>query len=200
VRPVALGLVAAGALLGAGCGDDEESKPAAETKPATQSAASGEAKDALTVDIASFKYLPKDAVVAKGATVSFVNKDKAPHTATAEDGSFDTGTLRKGESGSATFTSAGTINYICSPHPYMKGQVVVQAANAGSGDGTGPDGGTDDTTSTDTDDSGGAVAGDDSTSSGTSGLADTGGEALSIALLGIATLGLGLLLRRRRET
>jgi LPXTG-motif cell wall-anchored protein len=41
------------------------------------------------------------------------------------------------------------------------------------------------------------VAGDESSSG--SGLPDTGGEALSIALLGLATLGLGLLMRRRDQ-
>jgi LPXTG-motif cell wall-anchored protein len=117
------------------------------------------------------------------------------HTATAEDGSFDTGTLRKGESGSATFTQAGTINYICSPHPYMKGKVVVQAATSGSGD----SGGSTDTGSTD--DDGSAIAGEETSSSDDgSGLPSTGGETLSILLLGAATLGFGMLLRRRRET
>jgi LPXTG-motif cell wall-anchored protein len=41
------------------------------------------------------------------------------------------------------------------------------------------------------------VAGNESSSG--SGLPDTGGEALSIALLGLATLGLGLLMRRRDQ-
>ena len=61
---------------------------------------------------------------------------------------------------------------------------------------TGADGSSDGTGSTDD----GGVAGDDAGSTDTgSGLPDTGGEALSIALLGLATIGLGMLLRRRRE-
>jgi LPXTG-motif cell wall-anchored protein len=162
-----------------------------EKEPVATTAASA------SVTISDFKFTPDTVTVNEGDTVTWTNEGPTAHTATAEDGSFDTGTLRKGESGSATFTSAGTINYICTPHPNMKGKVVVQAADAGSGDGS--DGGSGDTTSPGADDDS-AVAGDDSTSSGTSGLPDTGGEALSIALLGIATLGLGLLLRRRRET
>ncbi len=39
-----------------------------------------------------------------------------------------------------------------------------------------------------------------STTDDGSGLPSTGGETLSILLLGAATLGFGLLLRRRRET
>ena len=69
---------------------------------------------------------------------------------------------------------------------------VVQASSAGS-DGSGGGGGS-------TDD-GSAVAGEETSSSDDgSGLPSTGGETLSILLLGAATLGFGVLLRRRRET
>ena len=145
--------------------------------------------------ISDFKYTPDTVTVNEGDSVTFSNDGPTVHTATADDGSFDTGSLRKGESGSATFTSAGTITFFCQPHPFMKGKVVVQAASAG-GSGAGSSGGS---STGSTDDSGSAVAGDDSSSSGGSGLPNTGGEALSIALLGVATLGLGLLMRRRRD-
>ena len=168
---------------------DEKKRQPRESEPVAKAAASA------SVTIRDFEFDPPTVTVNEGDTVTWTNEGPTVHTATAEDGSFDTGTLRKGESGSATFTSAGTINYICSPHPYMKGKVIVQAANAGSGPGS--DGGSDDTTSTGTDDDS-AVAGDDA--SGGAGLPDTGAEALSIALLGLAALGLGLLLRRRNET
>jgi LPXTG-motif cell wall-anchored protein len=169
----------------------EQNKPP-EQEPAAKAAASA------SVTISDFKFTPDTVTVNEGDTVTWTNDGPTVHTATAEDGSFDTGTLRKGESGSATFTSAGTINYICSPHPYMKGKVIVQAANAGSGPGSGSDGGSDDPASTGADD-GSAVAGDEASLDGASGLPNTGFEALSVALLGVATLGLGLLLRRRNE-
>ena len=144
--------------------------------------------------IRDFEFSPSSVTVNEGDTITWTNEGPTVHTATAEDGSFDTGSLRKGESGSATFTSAGTISYICTPHPNMTGTVVVQAASAGSDNGA--DGSSDGTGSTDD----GGVAGDDAGSTDTgSGLPDTGGEALSIALLGLATIGLGMLLRRRRE-
>ena len=169
--------------------DDKKKQPPAEEKePAANAAATA------SVTIRDFEFAPATVTVNEGDTITWTNEGPTVHTATAEDGSFDTGSLRKGESGSATFTSAGTIAYICTPHPNMQGTVVVQAASAGSDGGAG--GSSDGTGSTD--DSG--VAGDDaaSTDSG-SGLPDTGGEALSIALLGLATIGLGMLLRRRRE-
>lgn len=125
LRRPAAGLLAASAVSGiAGCGGDDEQPPAAaESKPA---AAQSGAKDSLTVDIASFKYLPKDAVVAKGATVSFVNKDKAPHTATAEDGSFDTKRLDRSQKGDITLDEAGTFTYICEYHRFMEAKITVK--------------------------------------------------------------------------
>jgi LPXTG-motif cell wall-anchored protein len=159
-------------------------------EPAARSAATA------SVTISDFKFTPATVTVNEGDTVTWTNDGPTVHTATAEDGSFDTGILEKGESGSATFTQPGTINYICSPHPYMKGKVVVQAATSGSDPGSGP-GGSTDGGSGDT----GGLAGENTTSAGDgSGLPSTGGETLSILLLGAATLGLGLLLRRRRET
>ncbi len=171
-------------------------QPREKSEPVAKTAANA------SVTIRDYAFHPPTVTVNEGDTVTWTNEDQAVHTATAEDGSFDTGPLRKGESGSATFTQAGTIPYICTPHPFMKGKVVVQGTSAGSdgdsGSGGSGDGGGSDTGSTD----GGAVAGDDATStdSGGSGLPSTGAELLSIALLGLATLGVGLLLRRRGET
>ena len=166
---------------------DERKKQPAKDEPTAKVAASA------SVTISDFKFTPSTVTVNEGDTVTWTNDGPTVHTATAEDGSFDTGILRKGESGSATFTQAGTINYICQPHPNMKGKVVVQAASAGapddSGSSGGPGSGSDDT----------GVAGETTSSDDGSGLPSTGGETLSILLLGAATLGFGLLLRRRRE-
>jgi plastocyanin len=57
--------------------------------------------------------------------VTWTNQDFAPHTATADDGSFDTGRLDQGETGSVTFDQPGTYTYTCTFHPNMKGTVVV---------------------------------------------------------------------------
>ena len=181
-----------------------ERKPKAEEKPEAEPAtdekkpepkkdeATARAAASASVTISDFKFTPDTVTVNEGDTVTWTNDGPTVHTATAEDGSFDTGILEKGESGSATFTQAGTINYICTPHPNMKGKVIVQASSAGS-DGSGGGGGS-------TDD-GSAVAGEETSSSDDgSGLPSTGGETLSILLLGAATLGFGVLLRRRRET
>jgi plastocyanin len=85
---------------------------------------------ATGVTIKNFLFAPRAITVHVGDSVSWTNQDSAPHTATANDGSFDTGQLAKGKSGSHTFTKAGTFAYICSIHPSMKGTVTVAAAVA----------------------------------------------------------------------
>lgn len=77
------------------------------------------------VTIKSFKFSPAQITVAAGDTISFTNEDGAPHTGTALDGSFDTGRLNKGESGSVTLANAGSIDFKCNFHPKMKGKVTV---------------------------------------------------------------------------
>lgn len=78
------------------------------------------------VKITNFAFSPKTITVKKGTTVTWTNDDSVSHTATSDDGSFDTGMLAKGESGSVTFDKTGTFNYHCTPHPNMKGTIVVE--------------------------------------------------------------------------
>jgi LPXTG-motif cell wall-anchored protein len=158
-------------------------------EPVARAAASG------SVTISDFEFTPKTITVNEGDTITWTNKGPTLHTATAEDGSFDTGNLDKGESGSATFTSPGTIPYICTPHPFMKGKVVVKAASAGNDD----SGSDDDDAGEDDVEAGSTVedADSDSDDDDDDGLPVTGAETALIALLGVLTLGAGILLRRR---
>ncbi len=92
---------------------------------ANTSAPSGAAPRAAKVEIADFAYDPDPVTVQVGGKVTWLNQDSAPHTATAEDGSFDTGTLEEGKLKSETFKQAGTYEYICQIHPDMHGVVEV---------------------------------------------------------------------------
>ena|SRR5215211_2862602 len=60
----------------------------------------------MTVSIKGFAFNPPNATVAPGTTVTWVNDDQAPHTATANDGAFDSGTLQPGQSYSFVFDKA----------------------------------------------------------------------------------------------
>jgi plastocyanin len=66
-------------------------------------------------------YLPNPAQLSVGSKITWINKDTAPHTATAINGSFDTSLINAGSSGSAIIKGTGTIQYHCTIHPWMTG-------------------------------------------------------------------------------
>ena len=83
------------------------------------------AADGASVDIHNFSFDPASLSVAAGTTVTWTNSDTVPHTVTATDGSFDSGTLQPGTTFSQTFADAGSFDYVCNFHPNMKGTIVV---------------------------------------------------------------------------
>jgi plastocyanin len=91
-------------------------------------APSGEARKSEKVEIVNFAYDPDPVTIAEGGKVTWVNEDSAPHTATADDGSFDTGTLEEGKLKSETFKEPGEYTYFCEIHPDMHGTVQVVPA------------------------------------------------------------------------
>lgn len=74
-------------------------------------------------------YSPNTITVKMGVnnTVTWTNDDNAPHTVTANDGSFGSGNIAPGASFSFTFTAAGTFKYHCVYHPWMTGTLIVTA-------------------------------------------------------------------------
>jgi plastocyanin len=85
-----------------------------------------DAQGTAAVDIANFAFSPASLTIEAGTTVTWTNSDSVAHTATGD--TFDTGELAPGESGSVTFDTEGTFNYICSIHPNMTGTIMVTAA------------------------------------------------------------------------
>lgn len=129
----------------AACGDDDNGDGAdtgATTAPATTApepsgdaepsgnapAPSGDAVRAEKVEIVEFTYDPDPVTIEAGGKVNWINRDAAPHTATADDGSFDTGTLEMGKLKSENFKEAGSYPYFCEIHPDMRGTVEVVEA------------------------------------------------------------------------
>lgn len=70
-------------------------------------------------------FKPSRLDVAVGDTVVWTNQDVVPHSATAK-GTWDTGTLSQGQSGSYVAKAAGEFEYVCTLHPGMKGALVVK--------------------------------------------------------------------------
>jgi len=92
---------------------------------ATIAPADGHAKD-HKVTIKGFAFSPANLTINAGDTVTFVNVDSAPHTATARNKSFDTGRLGQGAKATLKFSTAGEIKYFCAFHPMMKGSITVE--------------------------------------------------------------------------
>jgi len=141
------------------------------------------AQDDMTVSIQDFFFDSGQLTVAPGTTVTWVNKGQAPHTTTADDGTWDSGTLQPGEDFSFTFDQPGTYTYHCSIHPDMTASVKVS-------------GGGEATSSASASMSASASASASPTASAsaspTATLPDTGGISLPV-LAAIALLGLGVL-------
>ena len=97
-----------------------EASPVASPESATPATMAG-----VTVSIVDFAFDPPELEIPAGSTVTWTNRDTAPHTATSLDDAFDTETLGNGESGSHTFDAPGRFEYQCAFHPSMTGVVVV---------------------------------------------------------------------------
>lgn len=85
----------------------------------------------LTVEIRQFAYDPNDISISVGDSVTWTNRDTDfdtaghGHTATADNGAWNTGTLRQNETKTITFDSVATYSYSCLVHPNMKGTLRV---------------------------------------------------------------------------
>jgi plastocyanin len=143
-RPLfVLGLVIALAVALVACGDDDDdaAAPAATTAAGaatnTTAAAAGGGASATTAGggaaagaqttevIKNLSFTTTEVHVAVGGTVVFDNQDSTTHTATADDGSFDTGHIDAGKQKSVSFPKAGSFAFHCSIHPFMKATLVV---------------------------------------------------------------------------
>jgi plastocyanin len=95
-------------------------------------AAMAPAQEQQVVETQDNVFSPAEITVGVGDTIEFRNTGKAPHTATADDRSFDTGNLNAGQSKTITFSKAGSFNYNCIYHEAlgMVGTIVVNAAGA----------------------------------------------------------------------
>ncbi len=79
----------------------------------------------VAISIEGFDFSATAAVVA-GSPIAVTNLDSAPHTLTAVNGEFDTGTLNQNQLGSlAAPTAPGTYAFFCEIHPSMTGELVV---------------------------------------------------------------------------
>lgn len=99
--------------------------PVAAPTEAAATPTEASAAQTANVAIANFAFDPGTLNITAGTTVVFTNNDSTTHTATADDGSWDTGNLAQGASASITFDTPGTYTYHCAIHPSMTATIVV---------------------------------------------------------------------------
>lgn len=125
-----LGVVAVGALP-ALAAEPRNAGPIAVQRPLPQ------AGQTASVDAIDDEFRPTSLTVTAGTTVVWTNQGQNPHTVTASDRAFDSGTLEPGQTFSVTFDEAGQVPYYCQIHGEpgsgMTGVVIVQAAPAEGG-------------------------------------------------------------------
>lgn len=83
--------------------------------------------DATKVEMVKMKYAPATLEVSEGAVVVWTNHDAMPHNLQLGSPVKIVGDmLRAGQSMAIKFNTAGEYNYVCTPHPFMKGKVTVK--------------------------------------------------------------------------
>ncbi len=93
---------------------------------ATQPPAAAGGRDSTSAVVQDFMFRPTRIEVTAGTTVVWSNGGQVIHTVTAEDGSFDSGPIEAGGRGSITFSRPGAYRFHCTPHPFMRGEIVVR--------------------------------------------------------------------------
>lgn len=93
--------------------------------------------DEVVVEIIGNSFSPKVIEIEPGTKVTWVNEDvftylagefSGVHNAVGTKGPerFATPLLGHGETGSVTLDQSGEYTYICTPHPYMQGRIIVR--------------------------------------------------------------------------
>jgi plastocyanin len=111
-------LVLLAALLLAACGGGDDSGSA--SSHACPS-------DAVVIKMANIKFDPEKATAGVGETVCWENDDTVDHDAVANSGAdFKSPLFGKGKTFSTKIDSPGTVQYECTVHPGMTGEITVE--------------------------------------------------------------------------
>jgi plastocyanin len=86
-----------------------------------------------TVDASEFQFSPKTISIDPGGSITFDNTGNEAHTATADNGSFDTGNLDPGDSKTITIKAPGTYPFYCKYHGGPGGTGMSGTITVGKG-------------------------------------------------------------------
>ena len=96
----------------------DSSHDSAGTAPSTQAQ--------ITID--NFSFQPATLTIRAGTTVTWINHDDMPQTATSagKPPLFNSGALDTDGKFSFVFTTSGTYDYFCAIHTHMTGKIIVK--------------------------------------------------------------------------
>jgi len=77
------------------------------------------------IEIKKFRFVPNVLQIRAGDTVTWINRDIAPHTATGKNKSWDTGAIKKDDSVSLTISPEMALAYFCRFHPGMTAIIEI---------------------------------------------------------------------------
>lgn len=109
---VLVSLALAGTVLVGGCGGSKAEAGAA-------------AGPAVAVSIEASAFTPADITIKQGQTVTWTNNGQVVHTASSDNGVFDSGQIPPRGTFSHTFAERGTYQYRCQVHPTEYARITV---------------------------------------------------------------------------
>lgn len=133
-KEIIIFLIILGVFFAAGCVDNRDSDEPAPSIPleevdnggatGTEETGTGTGSDIVNVEIRNYKYIPQNITIKVGQTVMWTNNDTVLHDVVGSG--IESDYLQKGEKFTYTFEEEGTYPYICTIHPWMKGEVIVE--------------------------------------------------------------------------
>ncbi|PMS29420.1 copper-binding protein [Paraburkholderia rhynchosiae] len=84
------------------------------------------APQTYVVAVEDMRFSPATLKVKRGDRIVWINKDLFPHTVSADNHAFDSGSIAADASWSYVAGKAGTYPYGCRFHPTMHGSVTVR--------------------------------------------------------------------------
>lgn len=115
-------IVVAAALVGVACFSERSAAP---SEPIGDVCDAAEPPPGVVL-ARDFGFQPSQIRVREGGSVRWVNCDPEAHTSTADARGWDSGSVPPGAAYTRVFERAGSFDYHCEPHPFMKGRVIVE--------------------------------------------------------------------------
>lgn len=78
------------------------------------------------VEIRGLEFIPASIDASPGDTITWINKDVMPHTATSNEGAWDSGDIDAGGEWTLSVESDFGGGYTCTYHPTMTGEISVE--------------------------------------------------------------------------